>query len=84
MVTSVDMRPQSGPRMASGDLFRAYGPTVLAYALHNGARAADAEDVVRSGRAKLDSLVGDTASGRTPRRSTKNAKKTTTQPLASL
>ena len=38
----------------------------------------------RSGRAKLDSLVGDTASGRTPRRSTKNAKKTTTQPLASL
>jgi hypothetical protein len=42
------------------------------------------EQVQRSGRAKLDSLVGDTASGRTPRRSTKNAKKTTTQPLASL
>jgi hypothetical protein len=33
---------------------------------------------------KLDSLLGDTASGRTPRRNTENAEKTKTQPLASL
>ena len=38
----------------------------------------------RSGRLKLDSLLGDTAPGRTPRRSTNDAEKTETQPLASL
>ena len=40
--------------------------------------------VIRSGRPKSDSLVGDTAPGRTPRRSSSNDEKTQTQPLPSL
>jgi len=45
-VTSLGLEHGSGGREDSGDLFRVYGPTVLSYVVHRGARAADAEDVV--------------------------------------